>query len=456
MLPPPFVKQMQAQLGREYDAFEAALLQTDAPVSVRDNPLKIPAAPPPSGEPVPWHPLGRYLAERPSFTLDPRFQAGAYYVQEASSMFLHDVLRQHVAGSERPLRVLDFCAAPGGKSTLIAGFLAALPQTALLVSNEVIRARVNVLRENMEKWGYPNVAVGSADADDWSALPNWFDVVVTDAPCSGEGMFRKDPDAVTEWSIPHVEFCAGRQRRILAGAVQALAPGGLLVYSTCTYNKFENEANAAWLCSEMGLEALPLQFDPNWGIVRGEGEGLHFYPHRVRGEGFYIAAFRKKGEASPKNNAPAAFKVIKPVAKNQWPQLYTMVKPDIDLRFYQTPTGEVLALPAEWEDAYKSHDKVLKNKWFGTSIGEFKGKDFIPSHALAQSTLVEPNLPSLELSREQALLYLKKEVFDLPDSAPKGWVLVRYEGLNLGWIKALPNRMNNYLPAERRIRMEVK
>lgn len=455
MLPPPFVRQMQAQLGQEYDAFEAALL-LDPPVSVRDNPLKVPAAPAPDGEPIPWHPLGRYLPVRPSFTLDPRFQAGAYYVQEASSMYLHKVLQQHAADADRPLRVLDFCAAPGGKSTLIAGFLSGLQQPALLVSNEVIRPRLGVLKENMEKWGYPSVAVGSADADDWSALPNYFDIVVTDAPCSGEGMFRKDPDAITEWSNPHVEFCAGRQRRILAGAVQALAPGGLLIYSTCTYNWIENEAHAKWLCSEFGMDALHLDFDESWGMVRSAGEGLHFYPHRVRGEGFFIAAFRKHEGPTPKTNAPAAFKVVKPVAKNQWPQLYTMVKPDIDLRFYQTPTGEILALPAEWEDSYKSLDRVLKNKWFGTNMGEFKGTDFIPSHALASSTLVEPNLPSLDLTKEQALLYLKKEVFDLPDSAPKGWVLVRYEGLNLGWIKALPNRMNNYLPAERRIRMEVK
>ena len=206
-----------------YPAFLAAL-QEPAPVSIRLNPAK----PSPSGlplstlAPVPWHPRGCYLPERPVFTLDPAFHAGAYYVQEASSMFLYAALRQ-TADFSRPLRALDLCAAPGGKSTLLADML---NPAGLLVANEVIRPRTAILRENLEKWGVPNLAVSGAEVEEYAALEDFFDVVVTDAPCSGEGLFRKDPDAVKEWSPASVELCWGRQRRILAAAVSDMSVHG--------------------------------------------------------------------------------------------------------------------------------------------------------------------------------------------------------------------------------------
>ena len=407
-------------------------------------------------------------------------------------MFLYEALRQTVDFSKQ-LKVLDLCAAPGGKSTLVADMLAGsfpvstqpptpppngrgdvesgsrtpLPfgggvgggvETAsgvgLLISNEVIRNRVGVLRENLEKWGAPNTAVTSAEVEEFAALEGWFDVVVTDAPCSGEGLFRKDPDAVREWSPANVELCIGRQRRILAAAVEALAPGGVLAYSTCTFNRSENEENVAWMIQNFDLERVEMSIPPEWGILTTEG-GYRFFPHRLRGEGFFIAIFRKKEGVLKKQNAPSGFRNIKPLAKNLVPEAARWLRVGTEVRFFQTPSGEVLALPAALENEYLVLDKFLKNKWFGTAVGAFKGKDFIPGHALALSQMVSPELPAVDLSREQALLFLKKETFDLPPETPRGWALARYAGLNLGWMKVLPNRMNNYLPPERRIRMDI-
>ncbi|MBK7936411.1 MAG: RNA methyltransferase [Lewinellaceae bacterium] len=450
MLPPPFERQMLELLGpEEYVSFLAAL-NAPPPVSIR---LKASVAYTPVGpaERIPWHPSGWYLPERPVFTLDPAFHAGAYYVQEASSMFLYEVLKQSVDFSNR-LKVLDLCAAPGGKSTLVADMLR---PGSLLVANEVIRPRVGILRENMEKWGAPSLAVTSAGVEELAAVENWFDVVVCDAPCSGEGLFRKDPEAIHEWSPAGVELCSGRQRRILAAAVEALAPGGILVFSTCTFNRRENEENAAWLVQTFGLEAVGLKIPPEWGIRESEG-GYRFFPHCVRGEGFFLAVFRKKEGVPARQQAPAAFRSLKTLPKNLVPEVGRWLSAGEELHFFQTPSGEVLVLPASLENEYLILDKHLKNKWFGTNIGEFKGKDFIPSHALALSRLVSPALPALELSREQALLFLKKETFDIAPDAPRGWTLARFEGLNLGWMKVLPNRMNNYLPAERRIRMDIR
>jgi len=466
MLPPPFVKQMQRLLGDDYSAFAAAM-QEPAPVSIRANPFKISgngAELFPNATPIPWCAGGWYLPERPVFTLDPRFHAGAYYVQEASSMFLQEALRQTTDFSH-PLRVLDLCAAPGGKSTLIASLL---NPDSLLVANEVVRQRAAVLRENVEKWGCSNTAVTSAGADDFAALDDWFDVVVTDAPCSGEGLFRKDPEAVREWSLPQVEVCAARQQNILAGAVACLKPGGVLIYSTCTYNQSENENNAHWLAATFDLEPLPLTIPDTWGIQPTLNSqfpipnskfpnSCRFFPHRLRGEGFFIALFRKKEAPLRRDKRPpSGFRNIQPLAKPLVPEAQAWLRTDAEMRFFQTPSGDVLALPAHLEAEYRTLDHVLKNKWFGTRIGQFKGRDFVPDHALALSNAAAPTLPHATLSREQALLFLKKENFELPPGAPaKGWALVRYQDLNLGWLKILPNRWNNYLPQERRIRMRA-
>lgn len=452
MLPPPFIRQMQDLLGAAYLQFEGAL-SSPPPVSIRLHPLKADpqsAIPnPQSAIPIPWHPLGYYLSERPAFTFDPYWHAGAYYVQEASSMFLYEALRQAADLPPRP-KILDLCAAPGGKSTLLSAFIGS---EGLLVSNEFVRARVGILRENLERWGVPNVAVTHTDAGAFSRLAGWFDVVAVDAPCSGEGLFRKDPDAMQEWSPKAVEHCALRQRDILQEAVQALAPGGVLLYSTCTYNRQENEENVRWLCSEYALAPVSLEIPAAWGIESNEW-GFRFFPHKLAGEGFFISVLRKPAGSPARCPKPAGFQFLQAVPKNQLPALTPWLSDGDSWRFYRTPREEIVALPAAVADDFLTLDPVCKAKWFGVPLGAFKGRDFVPDHALALSLARSKALPMADLGREQALQFLRKEHFDLPAGVPSGWVLAGFGGLALGWIKAMPNRMNNYLPMERRIRKQ--
>ena len=443
---------MQDLLGAAYPQFEGAL-SSPPPVSIRLHPVKADpqsAIPnPQSAIPIPWHPLGYYLPERPAFTFDPFWHAGAYYVQEASSMFLYEAVRQATDMPPR-LKILDLCAAPGGKSTLLSAFTGS---EGLLVSNEFVRARVGILRENLERWGVPNVAVTHTDAAAFSRLAGWFDVVAVDAPCSGEGLFRKDPDAMQEWSPKAVEQCALRQQDILRGAVQALAPGGVLLYSTCTYNRQENEENVRWLCAQYGFSPVSLEIPAAWGIESNEW-GFRFFPHKLAGEGFFISVLRKPAGTTARLPKPAGFQYLQAVPKNQLPALTPWVSEEAPWRFYRTPREEVVALPAALADDFLTLDSVCNAKWFGVPLGAFKGKDFIPDHALALSLARAPNLPMVNLDRTQALQFLRKENFDLPAGVSPGWVLAGFGGLALGWIKAMPNRMNNYLPMERRIRKQ--
>ena len=291
-LPIDFITRTRALLGNEFDSFEAAL-QADVPVSIRINEKKGTPAPSTAGAPcerVAWCETGYYLPERLSFTFDPLFHAGAYYVQEASSMFLEQAIRSHV---KTPVRCLDLCAAPGGKSTHLA---ACLPEGSLLVSNEVIRSRSHILAENIAKWGNPNCIVTNNDPKEIGCLTHFFDVIVADVPCSGEGMFRKDTDSTGEWSVANVELCAGRGRRIIHDVWNALKPGGLLIYSTCTYNMEEDEENIHYITEELGAEALSIPVKDEWqitGPLKYDHPVYRFFPHKTKGEGFFLAALRK-------------------------------------------------------------------------------------------------------------------------------------------------------------------
>ncbi|GAB3931309.1 rRNA cytosine-C5-methyltransferase [Larkinella terrae] len=442
---------MQQQLGDDYPAFLTAL-QQPAPVSIRINPKKA-VLKTENLEPVLWCAEGFYLPERPVFTLDPLFQAGAFYVQEASSMLIAEALRQ-TARLQRPLRVLDLCAAPGGKSTLLASLLAA---DGLLVCNEVIRSRIPVLKENMEKWGLPNVVISNHDPEDFKSLNGFFDIVLVDAPCSGEGLFRKDPEAMLEWSPDSVVFCATRQQRILTAAAPLLCDDGLLLYSTCTYNDSENSQNAEWL-SEHGFENQRLELPASWGIQEqtfNKVTGYQCYPHRVKGEGFFLSIFKKKQRSSPEMGVPRTFRSLKPVRNWQVKTLQSFLKNPDDYSFYVKPNEEVFAIPESLVADFRLLDSALHNKGFGLEMGIFKGDDFIPSHALALSTAIADTLPGIELTREESIRFFKKENLVLNDPV-KGWLLARYNGLNLGWLKGVGNRVNNYLPKEWRIRMDIK
>ncbi len=454
--PEKFLIEISCQIGSEFPDFEKAHNEPP-PVSIRLNRKKTNIAPPGS-DPVLWHPDGFYLPQRPSFTLDPTFHAGAFYVQEASSMFLDFALRQ-VADFSKPLKILDLCAAPGGKSTLLASMLR--PGNGFLVANEFVRNRTGSLRENLEKWGFPNTAVTSGEAADFGKMENFFDVVVADAPCSGEGMFRKparpshadgDAIALSEWSPENVEMCTVRQRKILEEIAPAVKTGGILVFSTCTFNQKENEENVSWLLENFDFEQVRLEIPENWGIVETDG-GYRFFQHRLRGEGFFISIFRKKSGVAGKILMPSKFVHIRPAAKNSVPEIQKWLSPNVEISFFETPAGEVLALPTQFLDDYLLVDKFLKIKWFGTPIGEMKGKDFVPSHALALSELASRDLPFFDLTRDEALNFLRKETLPVAENWPRGFALAKFEGLAIGWAKILAGRMNNYLPGERRIRM---
>ncbi len=439
---------MKADLGGEYPDFLVALEQP-APVSIRLNPSKTVQAFG-NADLIPWHPDGRYLAERPSFTLDPSFHAGAYYVQEASSMLIHEALRQTVDLGQK-LRVLDLCAAPGGKSTLL---LSALTPDSFLVSNEVIQSRVAPLKMNLEKWGHANVAVTNHDPEDFERLVGYFDVVLVDAPCSGEGLFRKDEDAAGHWSEASVELCAARQRRILTAAAELVGEGGVLIYSTCTFNASENEDNVKWLTETCGFEHLPLALNPDWGIVE-MAYGYQCYPHRVRGEGFFFAALRKTATTKQPFIKTYLPKDWQRIMEKQQGVFEKWISQPADYEYFVRPEGTVVAVPSLLKEAFFTIGSVLKKRSIGMEIGELKNKDFIPSHTLALANLLNPHLPKANLTKEQALLFLKKEnLWEV--EWERGWTLATYENLPLGWMKVLDNRSNNYLPAGWRIRMDVR
>ncbi|MBP5481725.1 MAG: rRNA cytosine-C5-methyltransferase [Paludibacteraceae bacterium] len=441
-LPTQFEDSMKAALGGEYDAFRTAL-ELDPQVSIRTNPRKFPTLS--EGDRVPWCATGQYLDKRPSFTLDPLLHAGCYYVQEASSMFVEQVFRQFI-NTEAPV-VLDLCAAPGGKSTHLASLL---DGKGWLVSNEVMRNRVNILRENLIKWGAPNVTVTSNDPADFGQLTGLFDLILVDAPCSGEGMFRKDEKAMEEWSPENVRFCAERQRRILADVFPALAEGGILIFSTCTFNEEEDEHNARWIADELGAELLQVKTEPAWNVTETDA-GYHFYPHKTRGEGFFLSALRKtKEEPTFKKKRKRENKVALPApAKDltKW----------LNEPMYLTPHNDVIyAVPAEYAELSLTLTEQLHVLQSGVEVAAVKGKDLIPAQHLALSwALRKDAFPTVDLSWQEAMTYLKKENLMLPNDAPKGYLLLTYRSVPLGWVKNLGNRCNNLHTQEWRIRMQV-
>ncbi|MGN7721579.1 methyltransferase RsmF C-terminal domain-like protein [Chitinophaga sp. 22620] len=397
--------------------------------------------------PVPWARSGYYLSSRPSFTFDPLFHAGAYYVQEASSMFLEEAIRQ-VANTSVPLRALDLCAAPGGKSTLIQG---ALHPESILVANEVIKTRAALLADNITRWGAPNVVVTNNDPRDFSRLPGYFDLLVVDAPCSGSGLFRRDPEAVEEWSRDNVILCSQRQQRILADALPALQPGGVLIYSTCSYSGEEDEEIMDWLVENFGMENIPLQLRPEWHIVetastQHKALGYRFYPDQVKGEGFFIACFRKPGTPAAPPKIKAGFSGL-PRKEAELVQPWLQDEREIALMAHK---GEAIVLTAPLAKEIPLLQKQSYIRKAGVKAGQLTPRELVPDHQLALSTCISNNLPSMELSLEQALRYLRKEELVL-DNVAKGWTLMRFNGKNLGWAKILPNRVNNYYPKEMRI-----
>ena len=383
------------------DAHALALSCMGAPasVSIRINPFKqIPA--PADGVRVPWNEYGFVLESRPQFTLDPLFHAGCYYVQDSSAMFVGHLFRKLAKGSG--LKVLDLCAAPGGKTTdLAASLRLACGNDFLLVANEVMRQRAGVLDDNVAIWGDPNVVVTSVDPAAFARLGSFFDIILADVPCSGEGMFRKDPRAVEEWSPELVKLCAARQKRILADVWPALRKGGVLLYSTCTFEEEENDCNLEWAASELGGAIVPVGDAPEG--VRLTRNGYLLVPGEVSGEGQWAGALVKESEGG----------------------------------YFRGSLSDLRPLRQ------------------GVKKGIQKGKDFVPDADYALSLdFCREDYPLVELDLNTALKFLHRDSFAIKD-APLGYLAVCYQGHPLGFVKNLGNRCNNLLPAGRRIRMDI-
>ncbi|MDO4496386.1 MAG: rRNA cytosine-C5-methyltransferase [Bacteroidales bacterium] len=467
-LPKPFIDDIQPLLSpAEWHDFEIALTQSEQPTSVRikDNSQSFPINC--QRSPVPWCKEGFYLDKRPQFTLDPLLHAGAYYVQEASSMFVSHVIRTFVP-AEAPLWALDLCAAPGGKSTAA---LQALPEGSQLVSNEIDRKRARILAENMQKWGNPNISVTANAPADFTPLGPVFDVIITDVPCSGEGMFRKDPGAVSEWSPAKVKECVNLQRQILTDIWPCLKPGGLLIYSTCTFNVHEDEEMLQYIVDHLGGEVLTIPVQPEWHIhpaLTGPfapnitpASACRFMPHFTQGEGLFMAAIRKPGDAAIN---PTAMHHSNKATKQQnnkrgdnnkptkQPKIPAWLKGEF---VYETDRdGLVRAIPVTHKPL---HDLLVARKLYllvsGVDLGTEKGKSFCPAHALALNDSLCPDaFPTAELDLETALNYLRREAIVLPDNVPTGYILCTYQGHKLGFVKNIGNRSNNLYPTEWRIR----
>lgn len=449
-----FVRLLEESMGVDRAAALVAALDQPPVVSLRLNPEKIKkydTTQPretvsaalswaqqnglPADAPVAWCRDGVYLSDKPSFTTDPLFHAGAYYVQEASSMAIEKLL-EYWQPAGQP-RLLDLCASPGGKSTHGISLMQRLEREGkitdfLWVANEVIASRATTLADNLVTWGDPRAVVACNDPADFKDLEDFFDVILVDAPCSGEGMFRKDHAAREEWTADSPAFCAARQRRILEDVWPSLRPGGLLVYSTCTFNALENEENVAFIASQLGANCLLSE---------------HYYPGEQRGEGFFLAILCKDGGA-----ATAPIRLRK--SEKRWP----LVKEKLSYGWAAMPVvlrnkeGLVKAIPQAWDDAITYLEGRLRVLRSGTAMGRWKGKDWVPEHDYAQSLGFDPvSCPCIELSLEDALTYLRGGAPDL-SAYPKGYAVLTYQGFPLGFAKNLGNRCNNLYPAHLRIR----
>lgn len=420
-LPEEFKNQMQILLHDEYEAFEEAMLRSPI-VSCKVNKRKLKDIKDlgyEGLETVKWCKSGYYLAERPLFTANPLMHAGVFYVQDASSMIYEEIFERlvpmamdTVAGNGR-LRVLDLCAAPGGKTTSIIN---SFPDGTCIVANDFTPNRAQILRENLIKWGYPDFVVTNSPTDRFSSLGEMFDIVAVDAPCSGEGMMRKDADAVNQWSPGLVNQCASLQKKILNDAFNALKPGGFLVYSTCTFNTLENESNVRLLVDDYGMVPLDLEFPVEWNISPGfdtANPGFRFLPHRNRGEGLFVAVLRKEGN-------------------------YSNVRGLDENRFFKLIETEL---------------KVIS---LGIPKINMKGKVEIAATESVLESGYDKNMhPYVDLSLIEAQSYLHREALALDKEVPKGYVAVGYKGYPLGLVKNIGARANNLYPASWKIRMNL-
>ncbi len=450
MLPESFIKSLAGLPGFDRQSFEQVHEIQDQVTSVRINSAK------PfnvhehaflkNAQQIPWCTEGRYLNARPVFAADPLWHAGAYYVQEASSMFIQHILN-HIVTSPTEKVVLDLCAAPGGKSTLLANYF----RKGLVVANETIKSRNAILVENITKWGSDHVIVTQNDPAHFKALPQFFDLMLIDAPCSGSGLFRKDPDAIKEWSEESVKHCSTRQERIIEDSLVALKEAGYLIYATCSYSFEEDEKIMDHICSMGGMQNVPIPIPSDWQIIETESpehkaKGYRFYPDKIKGEGFFVAVFQKISE----NNTGyySADFSWNDISKKEMGVLSGHFELPLNYTFI-LHQQMIIAIDRLFEIQVKALLKNLYIKKIGLAIGEIKGNDLIPSHALAVSDWAVIPYESISVDLATALSYLRRS--DLVIPGKKGWNVLSYMGIRLGWAKLLPNRLNNYYPNEWRL-----
>lgn len=443
-----FIQQIHGLLpGDEASAMLHAIESSEPVVAVRFNDSKG-FWPPASLEHVPWCEMGAYLSQRPQFTSDPHFHAGSYYVQDASSMFIYHVIKSLV---NKPVTYLDLCAAPGGKTTAV---LQALPQRSVVVANEIVPTRAQVLRENVVKWGANNCMVTNDAPKTLGKLENAFDVIAADVPCSGEGMFRKDDEAIAQWSPQLVAQCAARQREILRDIWPALKPGGLLIYSTCTYNIDENERMALYIANELGASFVEVHIDTSWNIT-GDLSGsdipcYRFLPHRTRGEGLFLCVLRKN------NNSQSITDNAHLKTQKQKKQNHTSMVPKEASSWLNgnyeisEQNGAVIATSKDITHTIVSNDKLHIIKGLNLEIGNIKGNKIVPSHQLAMSPLLsDGSFEKCQVDYTTAIAYLRGQAITI--NAPRGFVLIAYKNATLGFVNNLGNRANNLYPKSWRI-----
>lgn len=442
-LPDSFVQMIEGLVPAEAQPLLHAISTTAASVSVRVN-VQRGAAVPQGAQRVPWCPAGFYLQQRQPFTFDTDWHAGRYYVQDASSMFIGHVITSLVHG---PVRYLDLCAAPGGKATAA---LTALPAGSLLVANEVVPARARALVDNVMRWGNPHAVVASSQPAQWGQkMRHFFDVVAADVPCSGEGMMRKDDEAVAQWSAALVEQCAARQQSIVSDVWPALRPGGLFIYSTCTYNRRENEDMVQWLIDRLGAEPVTVPVHDEWSIhpaIDAHFPAYRFMPHRTPGEGLFMAVLRKPDERMA-TSLPRKVKTgregIVPAAVKSW------LSDDVPMVLSEQ-AGTVVAVPRAHEGAVATLRQDVNVIHAGVALATVKGKSCVPHHALALSMALRPGaFAAAEVDYRTAMAYLRGETITV--DAPRGPVLVTRRGAALGWVNNLGNRANNLYPKGLRV-----
>ena len=409
-LPGEFTNEMRRLLGDERFERYLKAFEEEPPVSIRLNPKKCGTWTVEHGHPVPWCQNGYYLDHRPNFTMDPLLHAGCYYVQEASSMFLDHALKSSLSTLHvSPAAALDLCAAPGGKSTLLR---AALPESCMLVSNEPVSNRAQVLAENVAKWGYTGHTVTNLYPQAVRKSKQHFDLILCDVPCSGEGMFRKDPATISQWSLRNVEKCQQLQREIVAEAWRMLNDGGILIYSTCTFNTKENEENLQYFMQTLGAEVLPVPTEAAWNITGSLLPGFEepvyrFIPGLSRGEGLFMCVLHKGRNTV---YSEREYDVIRAGIQRN-PRQNTM---------YSAPEYKQKELPSTAEVLSVAFDRT--------------------------------RYPEAQLDYQQAIAYLRREALQLPADTPRGPVVVTFMGQPLGMVKNIGSRANNLYPKEWKIK----